>query len=373
MPSRWSSEIGPGPRTMTASRPLTQVLSVGDAARRLALRRRRARWRGCRHLVLGAVVHDLSWRSAGGRRDRRTVRRPGAGDRRARARRARRHARVRDRHRHRRRSPTSPISTATSGARSGCTDNPRTRSSTTPATSRSSSAGWAATPSPHGSTSSSPPDRCATEPSLAIRYRIERERAVRVRVGGRHGRHRQPVRVRAAARVPVGVRRTRPTRRARRGRRRGRSPSSAVLTAGFVVVFGAFGLIVTPFALRIERAPAVGDDRHRCRHSSAWGSPWRLGRQLTLKIPKLDRGGTDGTLPSMFLFGVSYAVASLSCTIGPFLAVTTSTFRSESLDHRAGRVRRLRARHGRRNRRSSRSPSRSPRPVSCNASAPCCP
>ena len=38
----------------------------------------------------------------------------------------------------------------------------------------------------------------------------------------------------------------------------------------------------------------------------------------------------DGTLPSMFLFGVSYAVASLSCTIGPFLAVTTSTFRSES-------------------------------------------
>jgi cytochrome c-type biogenesis protein len=32
----------------------------------------------------------------------------------------------------------------------------------------------------------------------------------------------------------------------------------------------------------------------------------------------------------MFLFGISYAVASLSCTIGPFLAVTTSTFRSES-------------------------------------------
>jgi hypothetical protein len=49
-----------------------------------------------------------------------------------------------------------------------------------------------------------------------------------------------------------------------------------------------------------------------------------------VKIPKLQKGGQDGTLPSMFLFGISYAVASLSCTIGPFLAVTTSTFRSES-------------------------------------------
>ena len=105
---------------------------------------------------------------------------------------------------------------------------------------------------------------------------------------------------------------------------------SAMLTVGFVVVFGAFGLIVTPFALRIEQylpwatiVIGVG--------LVGLGIALLLGRQLTVKIPKLDRGGTDGTLPSMFLFGVSYAVASLSCTIGPFLAVTTSTFRSETL------------------------------------------
>jgi ABC-type nickel/cobalt efflux system permease component RcnA len=54
------------------------------------------------------------------------------------------------------------------------------------------------------------------------------------------------------------------------------------------------------------------------------------GRQLTLAIPKLQRGGSDGTLASMFLFGISYAIASLSCTIGPFLAVTTATFRSQN-------------------------------------------
>jgi cytochrome c-type biogenesis protein len=104
---------------------------------------------------------------------------------------------------------------------------------------------------------------------------------------------------------------------------------SAVLTVGFVVVFGAFGLIVTPFALRIEQylpwatiVIGVG--------LVGLGIALLMGRQLIVKIPKLDRGGSDGTLPSMFLFGVSYAVASLSCTIGPFLAVTTSTIRSEN-------------------------------------------
>ena len=104
---------------------------------------------------------------------------------------------------------------------------------------------------------------------------------------------------------------------------------SAVLTAGFVVVFAMFGLIVTPFALRVEQylpwatiVIGVG--------LVGLGAALLLGRQLVVKIPKLNKGGTDGTLPSMFLFGVSYAVASLSCTIGPFLAVTSSTFRSDS-------------------------------------------
>jgi cytochrome c biogenesis protein CcdA len=104
---------------------------------------------------------------------------------------------------------------------------------------------------------------------------------------------------------------------------------SAVLTVGFVVVFGAFGLLVTPLALRIEQylpwatiVIGVG--------LVGLGIALLVGRQLILKIPKLDRGGSDATLPSMFLFGVSYAVASLSCTIGPFLAVTTSTFRTQN-------------------------------------------
>ncbi len=104
---------------------------------------------------------------------------------------------------------------------------------------------------------------------------------------------------------------------------------SAALTAGFVVVFGLFGIVVTPLAISIEdKLPwvtiVIG------LSLVVLGAALAAGHQLTLRLPKLQRGGGDGTLPSMFLFGISYAIASLSCTVGPFLAVTTSTFRSSS-------------------------------------------
>jgi cytochrome c biogenesis protein CcdA len=104
---------------------------------------------------------------------------------------------------------------------------------------------------------------------------------------------------------------------------------SATLTAGFVAVFGLFGLIIAPLAISIERylpwativigIALVG-----------LGVALLMGRRLTLHVPKLSKGGTDGGMRSMFLFGVSYAVASLSCTIGPFLAVTSTTLRGQS-------------------------------------------
>jgi cytochrome c biogenesis protein CcdA len=104
---------------------------------------------------------------------------------------------------------------------------------------------------------------------------------------------------------------------------------SAVLTAGFIAVFGIFGIIITkavgelqrylPWATLVIGIGLVG-----------MGIFLLTGRQIVLNIPKLQKGGSDGTLLSMFLFGVSYAVASLSCTIGPFLAVTSTTFRNEN-------------------------------------------
>lgn len=104
---------------------------------------------------------------------------------------------------------------------------------------------------------------------------------------------------------------------------------SLALTAGFILVFGTFGLVVSPLALRLEEylpwatiVIGVG--------LIGLGVALLLGHQLKLNLPRFQKGGQDGTLPSMFLFGISYAVASLSCTIGPFLAVTTTTVRSES-------------------------------------------
>jgi len=105
---------------------------------------------------------------------------------------------------------------------------------------------------------------------------------------------------------------------------------SAVLTVGFVAVFGLFGLIISPLAIQVEQylpwativigIALVG-----------LGIALVAGRQLAVHLPKMARGGTDGGLRSMFLFGVSYAVASLSCTIGPFLAVTSTTLGGQSV------------------------------------------
>jgi hypothetical protein len=50
------------------------------------------------------------------------------------------------------------------------------------------------------------------------------------------------------------------------------------------------------------------------------------GLEPRLPLPRLDRGGRERTFGSMFLFGVSYAVASVSCTAPVFLSQVTSGF-----------------------------------------------
>jgi len=81
---------------------------------------------------------------------------------------------------------------------------------------------------------------------------------------------------------------------------------SGALTAGFVVVFGLFGAVISPLAVSVEQylpwatiVIGVG--------VVALGGWLLAGRELVLHIPKLNRGGSDGSLASMFLFGVSYA------------------------------------------------------------------
>ena len=92
-----------------------------------------------------------------------------------------------------------------------------------------------------------------------------------------------------------------------------------------------------------------------------------LGRQIKVPLPRLDRGGRTRGLGSMFVFGVSYAIASISCTLPVFLAQVSSTLGQRP---RPGhpRVRRVRGRAWR----SCWSPSRcrSPWPAP-RSSTPC--
>jgi len=103
------------------------------------------------------------------------------------------------------------------------------------------------------------------------------------------------------------------------------------LTAGFVAVFGAFGILtssllssgsvlsVTPYVtvgLGILLVPL--------------GIAMLKGFEMKISSPRLQKGGDSGEVVSMFLFGVSYAVVSLGCTVGLFIAGVSNVFASGS-------------------------------------------
>ena len=48
---------------------------------------------------------------------------------------------------------------------------------------------------------------------------------------------------------------------------------------------------------------------------AALGVAMLLGYHLPFTTPRLDKGGRDRTLPSMYVFGISYAIASIGCTL----------------------------------------------------------
>jgi cytochrome c biogenesis protein CcdA len=50
-----------------------------------------------------------------------------------------------------------------------------------------------------------------------------------------------------------------------------------------------------------------------------------LGKELRVDLPRLDRGGQSGGMAQMALYGISYAVVSLGCTLPTFSAYITAT------------------------------------------------
>ncbi len=55
------------------------------------------------------------------------------------------------------------------------------------------------------------------------------------------------------------------------------------------------------------------------------------GFEPVLALPKLERGGRRRSGPSMFVFGISYAVASISCSLPLFTSAVAGTFRRANL------------------------------------------
>ena len=104
----------------------------------------------------------------------------------------------------------------------------------------------------------------------------------------------------------------------------------AVVSLGFVALFGVAGAIISWTSVGIY-------------DYASWitivigaalvvaGIAFLLGWEPSVALPRLDKGGRDRGLWSMFVFGLSYAIASLSCTIGPFMTAVAGTFRRSNV------------------------------------------
>src|SRR4051794_13350493 len=91
------------------------------------------------------------------------------------------------------------------------------------------------------------------------------------------------------------------------------------VSAGFMVVFALISAAIAKvFDSFTDKLPFV--TMAMGAGIAVLGVCMLRGYQPTVRLPKLSKGTSNRELPSMFLFGVSYAISSLSCTIGLFIA-----------------------------------------------------
>lgn len=101
------------------------------------------------------------------------------------------------------------------------------------------------------------------------------------------------------------------------------------VTVGFLVVFALIGVVLKGSLDTIqERLPWV--TLLLGLGLVVLGIWFLTGRTVNLPIPKQARAREGRELWSTFLFGVSYALVSLSCTIPTFLIAVTATFEQEN-------------------------------------------
>jgi cytochrome c biogenesis protein CcdA len=108
--------------------------------------------------------------------------------------------------------------------------------------------------------------------------------------------------------------------------------ATAAMAVGFVAVFGLFGLLTISAASTVQRylpyiTVLIGISL------VALGVWLVTGRELVMPewLSRGPRWAPTARLGSMFGYGVSYAIASLSCTVAPFLAVTGASLRGGTI------------------------------------------
>ena len=96
------------------------------------------------------------------------------------------------------------------------------------------------------------------------------------------------------------------------------------MTAGFMVVFALLGLVLEPVMSTVNS-------------KLPWltvvfgvalvvlGIAMLMGRTFSVRLPRIGRGPDSREYSSMFVFGVSYALVSLSCTLPLFTAAISTT------------------------------------------------
>lgn len=102
---------------------------------------------------------------------------------------------------------------------------------------------------------------------------------------------------------------------------------SGAVTLGFVAVFGVMGVVWSSVSGWLgTRLPYVTMVLGAA--IAVLGIAMLRGFEPVVNLPHLQLTRRGRELSSMFLYGVSYAIASLSCTIGVFIAVTSTTLAS---------------------------------------------
>ena len=100
---------------------------------------------------------------------------------------------------------------------------------------------------------------------------------------------------------------------------------AVAVSIGFVTVFGVLGALATAASAQVEEitpwlTPIVG------LALAGLGLALLLGKVVKVPLPRLDGAGRGRGLAAMFLYGASYAIVSVSCTLAIFLGHVSTTF-----------------------------------------------